>query len=485
MERKTKLGIYIAYFYLLLPFVIFAAGWLKIWIAVIILLLLAFSIFKMVQHAPAIWRPELTRNNVEKLIFILGVICLWVYLSGVGKAVFQNSDHTARNAIFDILVKYDWPVIQPAANGTGAAGLIYYIGFWLPSAVIGKIFGIQAGYHMQMVWAALGIILFYYFICARTKKLEVWPLAILIFFSGLDYIGYYLLGTDMSAITSTMHLEWWNDPYQLSSMTTQLFWVFNQCIPVWLATVLLLNTKDNKAVVILLATTMLTSTLPFIGLIPIAVYIILSRKREKKQKWRKEFIKDLFTFENVVGGGIIGIISFFYLSGNFSGGLISTSGDAVKQNGYDGSLIMWILTIALEVGVYLLLVYKKERNNGLFYVITAELCFFPLIRVGTSSDFCMRAVIPAQVILLLFVIDLLRDSVMKKQRVMVAALVITLGIGSITPIHEFTRTFAETVQRKRDRVQVEADTDDYNMILKPGNFAGVIKGNSFFNYWVK
>lgn len=485
MERKTKLGVYIAYLYLLLPFIIFAAGWLKIWIAVIVLLLLAFSIFKMVQHAPSLWRPELSRDNVEKLILIVGIICFWVYLSGVGKAVFQNSDHTARNAIFDILVKYDWPVVHPAANGMGATGLIYYIGFWLPSAVIGKLFGIQAGYHMQMVWAALGILLFYYFICALTKKLAVWPLLVLIFFSGLDYIGYYLLGTDMSTITSTMHLEWWNDPYQLSSMTTQLFWVFNQCIPVWLATAFLLNTKDNKAVVIVLATTMLTSTLPFIGLIPIVAYMILKRKYEKKQRWGKEFIKDLFTFENVLGGGIIGIISFLYLKGNFSGGLISTSSNAVKQNGYDGSLILWILTVVLEVGIYLFLVYKKERNNGLFYVIAAELCFFPLIRVGTSSDFGMRAVIPAQVILLLFVLDLLRDALLKKQKVVITALVITLGVGSITPIHELTRTFAETVQRKRERVQVEADTDKYNDILKPGNFAGLTEKNGFFKYLVK
>lgn len=485
MERKTKLGVYIAYIYLLLPFIIFAAGWLKIWVAVIILLLLAFSIFKLIQHAPSLWRPEFTRDNIEKLIFIFGIICLWVYLSGIGKAVFQNSDHTARNAIFDILVKNDWPVMNSGANGSGATGLIYYIGFWLPSAVIGKLFGIQAGYHMQMIWAVLGIMLFYYFLCTRTKKLEVWPLAVLIFFSGLDYIGYYLLGTDMSTITSTMHLEWWNDPYQLSSMTTQLFWVFNQCIPVWLATALLLNTKDNKAVIILLAVTMLTSTLPFIGLIPIVAYMILKRKYEKKQRWRKEFVKDLFTFENVVGGGIIGIISFVYLSGNFSGGLISTSGNAAKQNGYDGSLILWILTIVLEVGVYLLLVYKKERNNGLFYVIAAELCFFPLIRVGTSSDFCMRAVIPAQVVLLIFVIDLLRDACIRKQKVMIYVLVITLGIGSITPIHEITRTFSETIQRKRDRVQVEAGTDDYSVIMKPGNFAGLTAENIFFKYLAK
>lgn len=485
MERKTKIGVYAAYIYLLLPFILFAGGWLKTWLAAILLILLALSLWKMLQHAPALWRPEFTRENIEKIAVIFGVICLWVYLSGIGKVVFQNTDHTARNAIFDILVQYDWPVIETSADGNSVMGLIYYIGFWLPSAVVGKIFGIQAGYHAQMIWAAVGILLFYYFICARSKKLEVWPLIVLIFFSGLDYIGYYLLGSDMSTITNTLHLEWWNDPYQISSMTTQLFWVFNQCIPAWVATSLLLNTKDNRSVIIIWATTMLTSTLPFVGLLPIVVYLVFTRSYEGIQNKLQSFVRNLFTIENVIGGGIVGIISFLYLQGNFSGSAIGTSGHAVKEYGYDGTLMMWMLTVILEVGIYFLLIYKKERNNKLFYLILVELCLFPLIRVGSSNDFCMRAVIPAQVILLIFVIDALRELLLRKQKGMLLAFLIVIGIGSITPIHEITRTVSETVQRQREGVQVEEETNDYNSIMQPGNFAGEVSDNIFFKYVVK
>ena len=289
----------------------------------------------------------------------------------------------------------------------------------------------------------------------------------------------------MSTVASTVHLEWWNDPYQLSSMTTQLFWVFNQCIPAWVATSLLLNSKDNRSVIIIWATTMLTSTLPFVGLLPIVIYLVFTRCYEGIENKLESFVKNLITLGNVLGGGIVGIVSFLYLRGNFSGTAIGTSGHAVKQYGYDGTLIMWMLTVILEVGIYFLLIYRKERNNKLFYLIVAELTLFPLIRVGTSNDFCMRAVIPAQIILLVFLIDAVRDAYLKKQKSMLIAILIVLGIGSITPVHEITRTVSETVQRQRNGIQVEEEASDYKAIMQPGNFAGEISDNIFFKYLVK
>lgn len=427
----------------------------------------------------------MTRDNVEKIVFIIGVICAWVYLSGIGRLVFQNTDHSVRNAIFNILVDSSWPVFGTSPVDGSATGLIYYIGFWLPSAVIGKIFGLTAGYWAQCIWAVMGIVLVYYFICARVKKLEVWPLFILVFFSGLDYLGTFLLGVDMSAISQTFHLEWWNDPYQISGMTTQLFWVFNQCIPAWLATVLLMNTEDNRCVVMICAMTMLTSTLPFVGLLPIAAYYIFTRKYPHGQNWFSSFWRDTFTIENIVGGGIIGITSFLYLSGNSSGSMFSTSSAAVKPNGYDGTLFMWLLCIALEVGVYFFLIYKRQRNNILFYIIGAELLLFPLLRVGTSNDFSMRSIIPAQMILLVYVTDSLRNVIFRRRWLAIAAFTIVLGIGGITPIHEITRTCAETIQRQRNKEQVEETADETSIVMSPGNFAGTLKGNIFYGFLAK
>ena len=201
--RKTKIGVLLTYVYLVLPFLIFAVGWFGKRYWVFILPILLFCGWKACKEVDALWFPKLTRENLFKICFILIVIFLWVYYSGIGRMVFQNTDHPVRNAIYEILVSYDWPIYNFDVNyevfpeGTTATSLIYYIGFWMPAAVFGKIFGIAAGYGFQVFWAIFGIVLVYYFICARKEKILVWPLTILIFFSGLDIVGQYLIGTDL------------------------------------------------------------------------------------------------------------------------------------------------------------------------------------------------------------------------------------------------------------------------------------------------
>ena len=108
-------------------------------------------------------------------------------------------DHWWRNQTFQILVEYDWPVTKQVMmeDGVHTRGLIYYIGFWLPAACVGKLFGLTAGYCFQLLWAALGVGLVYYYICAYLKRLSVWPLFGLILFSGLDILGYYMIGRDL------------------------------------------------------------------------------------------------------------------------------------------------------------------------------------------------------------------------------------------------------------------------------------------------
>jgi len=150
----SNIGLKIAYIYALLPIIIFLTGWCKWYIGLVGFAFLIYSYVKMCGNIPKTFTMKWTRENIEKAIFILGFVLFWVLLSGIGKYVYQNTDHYARNGIFETLVNIDWPVIKcyETENGMVYRGLVYYIGFWLPSAVIGKIFGIEAGYFSQYVW---------------------------------------------------------------------------------------------------------------------------------------------------------------------------------------------------------------------------------------------------------------------------------------------------------------------------------------------
>lgn len=517
--RTSKLPLCLGYAYVLLPFLIFSLGWMKLYFSFPIVLILSGCFWKACKDStalwiPNLWIPDLRFENAMKILFILGVIALWVYYSGIGKFVYQNEDHPFRNGIFNLLVESDWPVVSSGVlpGNASKSALIYYIGFWMPSALVGKLFGLDAGYCAQALWAFIGIVLVYYLICARNKRLEVWPLAVLILFSGLDIVGEYLLGADLFAMDTCRHLEWWCPAYQYTSMTAQLFWVFNQAIPAWVCTMLLLIQKNGKNMVFVLACSMLSSTFPFVGLLALVAFLVLSRacggtrknleqpreREDSLQKvrrtykpgiglqnfrtWAQSAWADVCSVQNILGGGIVGIVSFLYLSANLSGGNIMNQPPLFEKR---YTLMLFITFLLVEIAVYVILLYKYNQRNALFYFSAIMLIIIPPIHVGSGYDFCMRASIPFLFVLMLLMIDALRESYKRKDKGLYYALILTLAIGSVTPIHEFTRTITESVRRGNEgQVLYEIDKTAED-VLSAGNFSGPVEDNFFFKYLAK
>jgi len=133
----------------------------------------------------------------------------------------------------------------------------------------------------------------------------------------------------------------------------------------------------------------------------------------------------------------------------------------------------------LEAGVYLVAVWKYQKNNYLFYYSALWLAVCPWIVVGYSIDFCMRASIPALVIVLLMVIDTINKCYSVRDFKPLIAIVIVLVIGSSTPIKEITRTTADTVARARGGQRMALDARNP---FESGNFSGYIKDGIFFKY---
>lgn len=493
MQKKSNLFVSISYAYILLPFLLFAGGWMKPFISIPCIALLLFCYWKICKEPLELWFPVWNRDTFIKMFFVIAIIAIWIYYSGIGKFVFQNTDHSTRNAIFNILVQNKWPVINYDILPKNK-GLIYYIGFWLPPAVLGKLFGLRIGYYAQAVWALVGIFLVYYLICAHLRRIAVWPLAVLIFFSGLDIVGVFLTNFDITILESKWHLEWWSIPYEYSSMTTQLFWTFNQSIPAWLCTMLLYMQKNNRNLIFILACSMLTSSFPFVGLLLLSVFFCFTRKYDltgnfkqntftRAKNYFRYFIPDTCTVQNILGGGVIGIISFIYLSSNYSGGRIM--GENIRGPMFDNSLAKFVLFLILEVGVYCVVLYKYNQKNKLFYFIMLCLCIMPPIKVGYSNDFCMRASIPALFLLMILVIETIDKSWKKKDYGIFISLIIALVIGSATPICEMKRTFSMTYERIANDEIVYSEDDDEIDIMNSPNFSGDTEKSIFFKYFAK
>lgn len=141
--------------------------------------------------------------------------------------------------------------------------------------------------------------------------------------------------------------------------------------------------------------------------------------------------------------------------------------------------------ILLEIGVYFLILYKYQKKNALYYYILINLLLIPFFKIGAASDFCMRASIPALLILMVFVMDTLIEANQEKDWTIVGMLVLTLLIGSVTPIHEIGRTFRETIDRLYTEEQVYEEPVEPYELLNAGNFSGPTDHSFFFKYIAK
>lgn len=502
---------YLAYVYLTLPILIFIIGWIKLPIAIIGAILIIIALFRCIFNEKDANETFWTSKDIAKFGVIFCIISLWVYLSGIGGLCYQNGDHMTRNMIYQALVEYDWPVISP----DGSRALIYYIGFWLPSALVGKLCGMSIGYWFQAVWSVLGIFFTYYFICMRRRKVEYWPLFLFIFFSGMDYMGAWLLGREAASIIQPEHLEWWSEKWQFSSMTTQLFWVYNQAIPAWLATMLVLTQKNKKNLFFILSLLILSSTFTFVGLIPIVLYFALKKRENKRSLWEN------LSFQNLVGVFAVGILSVAFLMSNRQ---VSVSlADAqqtevhqveMKQAGaqksqttvdtiteemkYDNEsevgnssidfsamLLRYLLFALIEYLPYAFLVQKSNSADILFYILIGILLICPLISLGDSVDFCMRASIPALFCLMLYCIDFLDKELATRNYMLLIPMIILLLIGSITSFNEIHRSVKNTIIFSEEGLDYTQNTIPNEAIFASGYHFGYTENNLFMNYFAK
>jgi len=477
--------------YIGLPVFIFFAGWLRPLAAVPVCAVFLISIFMMLKNRPEPLELHISRRQWGTVLISLLLLALWVFLSGQGGFAFQNSDFHYRNAIFHDLIEKSWPVIYHyRAGGSIAAAsetsvLTYYIAYWLPGAVVGKLFGWYAANTFQYFWTLLGLALVTYYLFRTLRRVSVRSVLILIFFSGLDLAGYLLLSKGVFP-GLTDHIEWWSG-LQYSSNTTLLFWVFNQTVTIWLAILLILNLKNSRSLFFLYAMLLLHGPFPFLGMLPIVLWkawqgyplsgCLKTGKGILRIKgfifWFWNGVRRALTFENLAGGISVLLIIYLYLRNNVSGGTAGMNTWSSKTT----------LLVILEGGIYLLLLFFNHHRSPLYWICLASILIIPLFKVGSSQDFCMRVSIPA-----LFMIQILvqktllgreepdsssvnnavrasgrprapaanqrgasglSDLTGAERRMIKGILVVLLVIGAAVPVQEISRSVAYTLPSYR------------------------------------
>lgn len=456
--------------YLALPVTLFLTFWCRVFVAVPALLLLIILFLYSYNKEKS---STLFQLSYKYLFLIIVILMIWCVLGGQGNLYYQSSDWGARNDIFRNMIFKDSPVFFE-----NQSFLSYYIGHWLVPTYLAKLFllfGIsneivwRIANILLLFWTCFGVTLSYFSVASLTNMRKKWHwfliLLIFIFFSGMDIVGLLIRNSDFS-----MHLETWNIYYQFSSQTTQLFWVFNQAIPAWIATALLIGTENIRNDAVYGVLLILFSPLPLIGCFFIVLAKIISQYILSKKF--KELIIDLFSLQNIAAFLLSPILLSYMFSNGRSGG---GNGLLFNLNLGGTTLYSWFMLLVfifVEFGVYLFFVYKKQKKNYLFYAITVCLPFIAAFRYGTSNDFEMRASIPFLFCLMILLIQELYDHVKINKYIIhlsIKGLLLSfcLLLGAITPLTEFYRGIYEI--RKENKIMltkedVKIDSTSINFV---------------------
>ena len=397
--------------YLTIPIVIFLTGYLKPWIGIpAALLMIVCTVFSCRDFCKG---PEKKLSDQSssftgmkmplKYLIILAVISLvTVFVSGVGEYIYSMVDHVFRRAIFNDLINYKWPVIYDyktqinprvisvLGKTEGTTALVYYTTFWMPSALVGKLFGTAAGNVFLLIWTSLGVWLTLVGTTLFIRRIS-WAVPIIfITFSGLDALPNLVY--ELTEYDGYMAVEHWLPTFAYMSNFTQLSNVFNQCVPIWVVTVMLMLSSNVRSAGYIGSLSFAYSPWASIGMIPMALALAF-RKELQPEKRSNVILQILNPFGIISCAVMLGIYGPYYM--------VSTS--ASDESGFSWTfcrnfgefLLFWLLLMIIEVVPFVLVLWKKQKKEPLFIASVITLALIPVYRISYFNDFSMRASLPA------------------------------------------------------------------------------------------
>lgn len=422
--------------YLLLPIFIFLVSWTKIVYTILFIGLIVWFIKAKKDEFKVKTKNELEKKDIKKLVIVLIIILVWLALSGVGGLVRQTGDYEKHNAVLHDLIEKDYPVEYISKTSLNEF-LVYYIAYYLPAAIVGKLLGFTAANVFLFIWTFIGLTIGMFWIFRITKKISIIPIICMIVFGGLEIIGMIIMGAEN--IFEIAHKEWWIKDVlmtQLSSLTTLLHWVPQMFIPALIITPILYFYKDKKMPEILflfIVASFLWSPFICIGLLPFFLYNCIRRIKE-------EGISNIISTPTYLVCLLLTIILVAYVLSNQNNGADTGLLWKVQDIEISKFIPYFLLFQIIEYGALAIFVNFtiKEKKERIYLGITVlVLLVFTAIAGGKYNDFCMRTTIPALItIYIMFVQTILNAKKEKNKKILIicAIFAVLISFSSVNEI---------------------------------------------------
>lgn len=359
---------------------------------------------------------------LQRLTLLFGFALILYALGGEGRFFYANIDWQVRDAAMRDMIVNPWPFAYQA-DGRPLELLRAPIGMFLLPALGGKLGGIRAGELVLLVQNAmmLAILLSLGSSLFASSRQRIIALLLLTFFSGSDI----LLNIAVHGVPQD-HLEFTLPGLQYSSHVTQAFWVPQHALAGWVGALLLLLWHRKLIplwpMLALLPLTALWSPLPLIGMMPFAAFAGISALRSGGLR--------IADFALPALAVLLAFPALVYLA---------AAPDVVGFHLIGQPWPNWFVFVLSECLIFAvpLLLARREADWPLIALAALLLLILPFGQIGWSSDFVMRASIPALLILAFAATEaLITGGLPVRYRVWLG---LAFAFGSLTGGHEIAR----------------------------------------------
>ena len=376
-----------AILYLLIPSVLFLLTWIHLWIGIPCVLFIIFYTWKTFQESA--FSSNKLSVPLQHILLCLLISVSLNYILGIGEFRPQTYDFQANNFKYYDLINNNLPVYYTEQK----TYLCYYTGYYLPAALLAKVFGIETCRYFSFVWSVFGMGIVFLWISTFTRKNAIGLLLIILLFSNTWFVIKLLIDFE--------YFKGYLQPYyiqlnQFKLITLPLIknyaWATQHTIPACLGVCILIENfrhkTDLKYLLLMLLSTLFWSPLTAVGLFPFVFFYFL---KDMKTLFLKDSITDLLLLSVL-------IVSFFPLLLYF----VSTEGihinntELIWQTGVSSWWIFFLIYAIANFIIWgLFLNYSQNKYKSLWKIAVIFPCLIAIYRIGIYNDFNIRVSFPS------------------------------------------------------------------------------------------
>lgn len=438
--------------YLTLPLFLFFGGWLKPIYAMVVIACTARAAIDL-GRIPG--RPQGAGRCFPRFwqgAVFLSVIAAAVTMHGPGGFGIQTWDWVKHNAVLKDLVDGSWPVTYQTPQGNPA--LVYYIAYYLPAALVGKLVHWTAANIAILLWTIAGCGLAGTWLMVLSRAPWWLALGLFLLFSGWDLPGDALRREAWGphGWVNNFDAEWWAAFWTLPANLSLIAFAPHQAIAGWLLASLLIAwlKREPDAVPFgsILTFGLLWSPFVTVGLAALsALWLALNGPRilpavRSHCRWpRLSALPALLV-----------LLAYFLARAaplELPPALVpsrrviafGTFRFGPEYHSVERFVPAYLLSTLLEFGIVaalLFLLFDRTRrfDRGILTAATAVLLALPFLHYGRFNDLVMRSCIPCLWAIQILCLEALSDRTARIRRPRLwTALAVALAIGALYPLN--------------------------------------------------